>query len=73
MYLTAYLKLFGRGGVSFAERMLISLEEEMSQHCTGTISEIFDGNPPFTARGAISFLMSVAMLLDVIDKLKGYE
>jgi hypothetical protein len=53
--------------------MLISLEEEMSQHCTGTISEIFDGNPPFTARGAISFLMSVATLLDVMDKLKAYE
>jgi len=68
-YLTAYLKLFGRGGVSFAERMLISLEEEMSHHCTGTISEIFDGNPPFAARGAISFLMSVAALLDVIDRL----
>jgi predicted glycogen debranching enzyme len=73
VYLTAYLKLFGRGGVSFAERMLISLEEEMSHHCTGTISEIFDGNPPFTARGAISFLMSVATVLSVIDKLKGYE
>jgi predicted glycogen debranching enzyme len=73
VYLTAYLRLFGRSGVSFAERMLISLEEEMSQHCIGTISEVFDGNPPFAARGAISFLMSVATLLDVIDTLKIYD
>jgi glycogen debranching enzyme len=73
IYLTAYLKLFGKSGVSFAERMLISLEEDMSQHCIGTISEVFDGNPPFAARGAISFLMSASTLLDVIDKLKAYE
>jgi hypothetical protein len=50
--------------------MLISLEEEMSQHCIGSISEVFDGNPPFAARGAFSFLMSIATVLDVIDKLK---
>jgi len=72
VYLTAYLNLFGNGGVSFAERMLISLEEEMSHHCIGTLSEVFDGNPPFAARGAISFLMSIATVLDVMDKLKGY-
>ena len=70
VYLTAYLSLFGKGGVSFAERMLISLEEEMSQHCVGSLSEVFDGNPPFEARGAFSFLMSIATVLDVIDKLK---
>ena len=73
VYLTAYLSLFGKGGVSFTERMLISLEEEMSQHCIGSISEVFDGNPPFAARGAFSFLLSVATVLDVIDKLKSYD
>jgi predicted glycogen debranching enzyme len=73
MYLTAYLSLFGMGGVSFAERMLISLEEEISLHCIGTISEIFDGNPPFKGRGGISFLMSIAAILDVIDKIESYN
>jgi predicted glycogen debranching enzyme len=73
MYLNAYLSLFGRGGVSFAERMLISLEEEISQHCIGTIAEVFDGNPPFAGRGAISFLMNIASVLDVIDLLKTYN
>lgn len=73
MYLTAYLDLFRQGGVSFAERMLISLEEEISQHCIGSISEVFDGNPPFAARGAFSFLMSISAILQVVDKIKTYN
>lgn len=72
-YLVAYLRVFGKGGVPFAERMLISLEEEMSLHCIGTIPELFDGNPPFTGRGAISFAMNVAAILRVLNLLKKYN
>lgn len=72
-YLEAYLRVFGRSGVSFAERMLISMEEEMTLHCIGTIPELFDGNPPFTGRGAISFAMNVAAILRVLDLLKKYN
>jgi len=72
-YLEAYLKVFGMSGVSFSERMLISMEEEMSLHCIGTIPELFDGNPPFTGRGAISFAMNVASILRVLDLLKKYN
>ena len=73
MYVPAYLNLFGRGGISFVERALISLEEEISLHCVGTISELFDGNPPFVARGAISYLMSIASILQVIDLLRQHD
>ncbi len=72
-YLEAYLRVFGMSGVSFAERMLISMEEEMSLHCIGTIPELFDGNPPFTGRGAISFATNVAAILRVVDLLKKYN
>ena len=72
-YLEAYLRVFGKSGVAFAERMLISMEEEMSNHCIGTISEIYDGNPPFTGRGAISFTMNVAAILRILDMLKKYN
>lgn len=72
-YLEAYLSIFGKSGVSFAERMLISMEEEMSLHCIATISEVFDGNPPYTGRGAISFAMSVAAILQVVELLKKYN
>jgi len=72
MYCTTYLDLFGRAGLSFIERMLNNIENEMSRHCIGTVSELFDGNPPFTGRGATSFLMNLSAILTVIDRLKQY-
>lgn len=72
-YMEAYLRVFGKGGVSFVERMLISMEEEITLHCIGTISELFDGNPPFTGRGAISYAMSVSAILHILELLKKYN
>jgi len=72
-YLEAYLKLFRMSGASFAERMLIGLEEEMSVHCIGSISELFDGNPPFKSGGAISFAMNVSMILRILKLLESYN
>ncbi|MCD7976001.1 MAG: amylo-alpha-1,6-glucosidase [Tannerellaceae bacterium] len=72
-YLEAYLRVFGMSGVSFAERMLISMEEEVKLHCIGTIPELFDGNPPFTGRGGISFAMNVAAILRVVEVLKKFN
>jgi predicted glycogen debranching enzyme len=72
-YLEAYLKLYQYSGVSFVERMLIGLDEEMNTHCIGSLSELFDGNPPFQSRGAISFAMNVAAILQVLKLLKSFE
>ena len=72
MYISTYLDIFGRAGLSFVERSLISMEEEMSHHCIGTVSELFDGNPPFTGRGGTSFLMNLSAVLTVMDLLKNY-
>ncbi|MDR0732762.1 MAG: amylo-alpha-1,6-glucosidase [Dysgonamonadaceae bacterium] len=68
-YLEAYLRLYRTSGISFVERMLIGLDDEMGRHCIGTISELFDGNPPFQSRGAISFAMNVAEILRVLKLL----
>jgi len=70
MYCSTYLDLFGRSGVSFIERMLNNIEQEISRHCIGTISELFDGNPPFTGRGATSFLMNLSAVITVMDKVE---
>ncbi len=72
-YLVSYLKVFGPSGASFVERMLIGFEEEMNLHCIGSISELFDGNPPFENRGAISFAMNVAAILRVLRSLDAYN
>ena len=72
-YLEAYIRLYRMSGISFAERMLIGLEDEMGNHCIGTLSELFDGNPPFQSRGAISFAMNVAAILRVLKLLETYN
>jgi hypothetical protein len=72
-YAEAYLKIFGLSGVSFIERMMIGFEEEMSNNCIGTISELFDGNPPFIGRGGISYAVNVAEILRVLNLMKNYN
>ena len=69
-YLEACLKLFGRSRISFVERQMVGYEDEMFQGCIGTIPELFDGNPPFTGRGAISFAMNVAEILRTMELLE---
>lgn len=72
-YSEAYLKVFGRSGISFLERKMIGFEEEMSNHCVGTLSELYDGNPPFTGRGAISTAMNVGEVLRVLYMLDSFN
>ena len=48
-------------------------EDEMNEHCIGTIPELFDGNPPFKGRGAVSFAMNVAELLRILKILTKYN
>lgn len=69
----AYLKIYKQSGKSFLERMLIGFESEMTELCIGTLPELFDGNPPFKGHGGMSFAMSVAEVLRIIDVLKKYE
>ena len=72
-YMEASLKLYKRTRLSFVERQMVGYEDEMSYHCLGTISELFDGNPPFSGRGAISFAMNVAEILRVLELLEKYQ
>jgi glycogen debranching enzyme len=69
----AYLRIYKQSGRLFLERMLIGFEAEMKELCVGTLPELFDGNPPFKGHGGMSFAMSVAEVLRVLDVLKKYE
>jgi len=71
-YLDACLKIYKRTRLSFVERQMVGYEDEMSQHCLGTISEVYDGNPPFKGRGAMSFAINVAELLRTLKLLEKY-
>lgn len=65
-YADAYFKVFGLSGLSFIERMLIGYEDEMSTGCIGSLSEMYDANPPYTGRGAVSTAKNVGGILTVI-------
>ena len=65
-YADAYIKVFGIGGVSFIERMMIGFDDEMTYGCIGSLSELYDGNPPFIGRGAVSFATNVGGILKVL-------
>lgn len=69
-YTDAYIRVFGIGRIPFIERMMIGYEDEMTQGCIGSLSELYDGNPPFTGRGAISFATNVAGVLTVLRLFK---
>lgn len=69
-YADAYLRVFGMSGVSYIDRMLIGFEDEMTQGCIGSLSQLYDGNPPYRGRGAISHATNVAEVLRTLRTLK---
>ena len=72
-YMEACLRLYKRTRLSFIERQMVGYEDEMTRHCVGTIPELFDGNPPFNGRGAISFAINVAEILRTLEFLEKYK
>jgi predicted glycogen debranching enzyme len=57
----AHLRVHGQPAATRA--YLTSLMRHLADHGVGSISEIFDGDPPFTPRGCIAQAWSVAELL----------
>ena len=72
-YMEACLRVYKRTRLSFIERQMVGYEDEMLNHCIGTIPELYDGNPPFKGRGAISFAMNVAEILRAMELLEKYS
>jgi len=69
-YSKAYIRVFGLNSISFIERMMIGFEDEMKEGCIGSLSELYDGNPPFVGRGAVSFAANVGGILRVLRLFK---
>ena len=69
-YSKAYIRVFGLNSISFIERMMIGFEDEMKEGCIGSLSELYDGNPPFIGRGAVSFAPNVGGILRVLRTFK---
>jgi len=67
-----YLKLHKKSGIGFVRQLVEGFEEVMSEHGIGSISEIYDGNPPHLPGGAISQAWSVAEILRILTMLGKY-
>lgn len=61
-YVDAYLKVYPRDVVG-ARALLAGFEPHLGEAGVGAISEIFDAEPPFAARGCIAQAWSVAEVL----------
>ena len=62
-FVEGYLKIHKRGGLPFVKKLIEGFEEEMTEHCIGTIPENYNGNPPHQGKGAVSQAWSVAALI----------
>ena len=65
-----WLKVYGEGGVSRVRKLIMGFEETLTEAGISTISEIYDGDPPHSARGAISQAWSVGEILRIFTLLE---
>lgn len=68
-----YLRIHGRSGLHFIRGIYSGFEDEISNHGIGSISEMYDGDPPHKACGAISHSTSVAELLRLKSLIDQYD
>jgi predicted glycogen debranching enzyme len=67
-FVTACLRAFGRtpANVVYCRSLLDGLERHLNEACLGTVSEVFDGDPPHAPGGACAQAWSVAEPLRVL-------
>ncbi|HNY44315.1 MAG: amylo-alpha-1,6-glucosidase [Bacteroidota bacterium] len=68
-----WLKIHGESGLALVEKIYLNFEEDMTIAGIGNISEIYDGDPPHNARGAIAQAWSVAELLRIANMIDNYK
>jgi predicted glycogen debranching enzyme len=68
-----YLRIYGKAGLSFIRKLYHNFEEEMIEHGIGTLSEIYDGDPPHKAGGAPSMAISVAEIIRMKQVIDDYD
>ena len=69
----AWLKLHKEAGLNFVKEIYNGFKDEIYRGGIGTISELYDGNPPYEPKGAISYAPSVAELLRINKMIENTE
>ena len=69
-FIDAWLKVHAGDRERAFELLLSGFHPHLGQACIGTISEVFDAEPPFTPRGCAAQAWSVAEVLRCVSKLR---
>ena len=72
-YVKANFDIQGTGYISEAEDLLYGFSDEISSYGIGSIAEIYDGDPPFSPKGAISQAWSVGAILRIHQMIEEYK
>ena len=72
-FVEAYLDIHGRGGLPFVRQLLETFEETMTEHCVGTLSEVYNGDPPHKGKGALSQAWNVAGVFYALNRIHNFK
>ena len=72
-YVRACFDIDGASYLETAEELLAGFEEEIQSYGIGSIGELYDADPPYAARGAISQAWSVGAILDIYHMVQSYK
>lgn len=72
-FVKAYLEVHGKGGLPFIQQMLETFEETVTEHCVGTLSEMYNGDPPHKAKGAVSQAINVAGIVYALQFIQNFK
>ena len=72
-YVKACFALGGEKFLADAKRLLEAFDAELQNKCVGSISERFEGDPSYAARGSVSHATSVGTLLLINELIEQFE
>ena len=72
-YVRACFEIDGAAYLPTAEEILAGFEEEIQSYGIGSIGELYDADPPYAARGAISQAWSVGAILEIYHMVQSYK
>lgn len=72
-YIEANFRLYGTAFVPTAKELVAGFEEDMTLYGICSISEVYDGNPPYQPNGCISQAWSVGEILRALALTEKYE
>jgi predicted glycogen debranching enzyme len=65
-YVDSIMKVYGNQGKSMAQKVIDNFSYHLNEACIGSVSEIFDADPPHHPRGCVAQAWSVGEILRVI-------